>query len=203
MKFIASSAHLLQAQRENALDNVFYTLPDTALRQGGQPFFVPDEGTPCEAYPCVAVRVCRQGRSISPRFAHRYYDAYTAAVHFVMAGQLSALRSVGAPWTQAVGFDGAACLGRFVELPAATDGATASMLEAAFHFSATCDATAEIDVDTSAIDTFVAQASRYFTLHQGDVLLLGEHPAQVHPARLNTVIKARVGGTDVLAFNVK
>ena len=57
-------------------------LPDTTLLKDGKPLFVPDFATTCCVQGHLVVRICRLGRSISERFAHRYYDAITVGATF-------------------------------------------------------------------------------------------------------------------------
>lgn len=52
-------------------------MPDTALHINKRPFFIPDYATPCVMHLHRAVHICRLGKSISERFASRYYDAFT------------------------------------------------------------------------------------------------------------------------------
>ena len=61
---------------------VCYTLPETAVQKNGKPVFLPDYANPAALEVHLAIRICRLGRSISMRFAHRYYDAITALPHF-------------------------------------------------------------------------------------------------------------------------
>ena len=63
---------------------VIYTLTDTALTKDGKPFFIPDFASPCTFQMSLVLRISRLGRSISPRFAHRYYDALTVGVMFTV-----------------------------------------------------------------------------------------------------------------------
>lgn len=95
---------------------VVYTLTDTALTKDGKPFFIPDFASPCTFQMSLVLRISRLGRSISPRFAHRYYDALTAGVMFTAQNLFEYCVSHSLPWEMAKGFDGAAALGRFVTL---------------------------------------------------------------------------------------
>ena len=56
---------------------VIFTKADSALLKPGRPFFVPDDMGRIDYEAEVVVRICRLGKSIPTRFAHRYYDALT------------------------------------------------------------------------------------------------------------------------------
>ena len=62
------------------------------------------------------VHICRLGKNIAPRFAHRYYDAVTVGIDFTARDLQSRLRSEGAPWEISKGFDSSAVVGDFVSL---------------------------------------------------------------------------------------
>ncbi|MDE6555833.1 MAG: hypothetical protein K2K55_02600 [Duncaniella sp.] len=69
---------------------------DSSLLLPGHPFFMPEEEADWMAVPHLAVRICRLGKSISPRFADRYHDAMTVALHITTtdAGADAALDSL-------------------------------------------------------------------------------------------------------------
>ena len=57
------------------------------------------------------MRICRLGKTISERFAHRYYDAVTVGIDFTARELQQKLREKGLPWDLCKGFDGSAALG--------------------------------------------------------------------------------------------
>ena len=56
---------------------VIFTKADSALLKDRKPFFVPDFMGRIDYEAELVVRICRLGKSIPQRFAHRYYDAVT------------------------------------------------------------------------------------------------------------------------------
>ena len=89
--------------------------PETALLKDGKPFFLPHFSERIEHEAEVAVRICRLGKNIAPRFAYRYYDALTVGVDFTARDLQARLREQGAPWEIAKAFDGSAALGTWVD----------------------------------------------------------------------------------------
>ena len=59
---------------------VIFTKPDSALLKDGKPFFLPEELGRIDYEAELVVRICRLGKSIPQRFAHRYYDAIGSGV---------------------------------------------------------------------------------------------------------------------------
>ena len=54
--------------------------PDSALLKDSKPFFIPDFCEQVDYETEMVVRICRLGKNISERFAHRYYDAVTVGI---------------------------------------------------------------------------------------------------------------------------
>ena len=61
---------------------VIFTKADSAILNQGKPFFIPDHLGRIDYETEVVVRICRLGKNISERFAHRYYDALTVGIDF-------------------------------------------------------------------------------------------------------------------------
>ena len=74
---------------------VIFTKADSALLTGGKPFFIPDFTERCEYETEIVVRISRLGRSIAPRWAHRYYDAVTVGIDFTARDLQQRLRAEG------------------------------------------------------------------------------------------------------------
>ena len=180
-------------------DSVVYTLPDTALLKDHRPFFIPDFATTCTLRGQLVVRICRLGRSISARFAHRYYDAITTGVTFTAENILQELKEKGLPWELAKGFDGAAAIGKFIPLADIESGLNTpfSIYAGDSLLQAGCGS----DM-LKHVDELIAEISQYYTLKQGDFIFTGcpTLPSIVTP---NQNICGFVGEQKVLSFNIK
>lgn len=174
------------------------TLPDTALLKDGRPFFIPDFAVPCVLHAHWVFRICRLGRGISPRFAHRYYDAATVGVTFQASRLLSEARREGLPWDMAVGFDGAAVIGAFAGLGGPEPESL--FLEAAVGTKARMEARPEGLV--RRMDESIARISRFCTLRQGD-LLFSEAVGPGCTVEPDDRVEGGLGGRSLLGFNVK
>lgn len=174
-------------------------LPDTAVLGTKCPFFVPDFAAQCRATLCAALRVSRLGRSIHPRFAARYYDKVTAALHFTAHPLLERLLAEGIPADRACGFDGALALGRWeadapetmavgTELAVRLGGQTAAQMALPSRETA---------------DAALSAVSRYYTLRQGDILLLPVPATDGFPVAIDDHVDLLLGGEAMLSFNVK
>lgn len=114
MKFFAIINNYLTFNKENGADASepdWYDLPESTLLRSGNPFFIPDFDTEFGAYPSIAVRIGRLGKSISAKFAPRYVDAVGVGATVVALHLLEDLKAAGRPWTRATAFDRSLWLG--------------------------------------------------------------------------------------------
>ena len=93
---------------------VIFTKADSALLNQGKPFFVPDHLGRIDYETELVVRICRLGKNIPQRFAHRYYDALTVGIDFTARDLQHKASAAGQPWTICKGFDGSAAIGEWV-----------------------------------------------------------------------------------------
>lgn len=103
---------------------VIFMKPDSAILKDGKPFFIPEFSERVDYETELVVRICRLGKHIAPRFAHRYYDAVTVGIDFTARDLQNDFRAKGLPWELCKGFDDSAVLGNFVpteKLPAIQD----------------------------------------------------------------------------------
>ena len=178
---------------------IIFTKADSALLKDGKPFFIPDFMGRIDYETEVVVRICRLGKSIPDRFAHRNYDALTVGIDFTACDLQEQLRKNGQPWDLCKGFDGSAVIGQWVDkekflnintLPFHLDinghtvqeGCTADMLY--------------------TIDSLIAYISQYFTLKTGDILFTGT-PVGVGPVHIDDHLEGYLADRKVLEFNCK
>ena len=129
----------------------------------------------------VVVRICRLGKNIAPRFAHRYYDAVTVGIDFTARDLQRKFREAGNPWELCKGFDNSAAIGTFVPLEQV--GGNVQNLD--FHL--TID-DKEVQRGHTAdmlfrVDEIIAYVSRFMTLKIGDLLFTGT-PVGVGPVSI-------------------
>lgn len=178
---------------------VIFTKADSALLKDGKPFFLPDDLGRVDYETELVVRICRLGKSIPERFAHRYYDAVTVGIDFTARDLQQRLKQQGLPWELSKGFDGSAAIGEWV--------AKEKFLDVqALHFRLDINGKTVQEGCTSdmlyKIDELISYISRWFTLKTGDLLYTGT-PAGVGPVNIDDHLEGWVEDRKVLQFNVK
>ncbi len=178
---------------------VIFTKADSALLKDKKPFFLPDELGRIDYETELVVRICRLGKSIPQRFAHRYYDAVTVGIDFTARDLQRQLRDAGHPWELCKGFDGAAAIGEWIPVEKFRD-------IQALHFHLDINGKTVQEGCSSdmlfKVDELISYISQWFTLKTGDLLYTGT-PAGVGPVHINDHLEGWIEERKVLEFNVK
>ena len=178
---------------------VIFTKADSALLKSGKPFFVPDWASRVDYEAEVVVRICRLGKGIPVRFAHRYYDAMTIGIDFTARDWQQRAREKGLPWTICKGFDGSAAIGEWVLKERLGDVQD-------LHFRLDIDGKTVQQGHTAdmlyTVDELIAYISRFFTLRTGDLLFTGT-PAGVGPVAIDNRLEGWLEGKKVMDFYCK
>lgn len=204
MKIFAVGMNYIQHNKE--LDGALYkpeapvifTKADSALLKDGKPFFIPDWSARVDYEAELVVRICRLGKGIPVRFAHRYYDAVTVGIDFTARDWQGKARHGGMPWDICKGFDGSAVIGKWVSVEELHMDAT--------HF--------HLDINGQTmqqgfsgdmlykVDELIAYISTFFTLKTGDLLYTGT-PAGIGPVKINDHLEGWLENRKVLDFFCK
>jgi 2-keto-4-pentenoate hydratase/2-oxohepta-3-ene-1,7-dioic acid hydratase in catechol pathway len=175
---------------------VIFLKADSALLNQGKPFFVPDWSERVDYEAELVVRICRLGKGIPQRFAHRYYDAVTVGIDFTARDMQQQARGEGLPWTICKGFDGSAVVGQFVPIPPVTENGGLR-----FHLDVngqTVQQGNSADMLYS-VDELIAYLSRFFTLRTGDLIFTGT-PAGVGPVSIGDHLEGYLEEERLLDF---
>ena len=178
---------------------VVFLKADSSLLKDKKPFFLPEELGQVDYETELVVRICRLGKSIPQRFAHRYYDAVTCGIDFTARDLQRKCREKGLPWTLCKGFDGAAVIGEWVPVEKFHD-------IQAIHFHLDINGTTVQEGCTSdmlyGVDELIAYISQWFTLKTGDLIYTGT-PMGVGPVHIDDHLEGWLEERKVLEFNVK
>lgn len=178
---------------------VIFLKADSALLKDHKPFFIPDHMGNIEYEAEVVVRICRLGKSIPERFAHRYYDAFTVGIDFTAREMQRKLAAQGKPWDIAKGFDGSACIGEWVPKEKLPD-----IQRLRFHLDINGQ---EVQQGYTGdmfykVDEIIAYISQFYTLKMGDILYTGT-PTGVGPVHIGDHLEGFIEERKVLDFNCK
>ena len=198
MNYVAH-CHELHANETLPKEPVIFMKPDSALLKDSKPFFIPDFSKRVDYETELVVRICRLGKNIAPRFAHRYYDAVTVGIDFTARDLQQKLRSEGKPWEISKGFDNSAVIGDFVPVNRFKDVQN-------LNFHLTIDGNKVQEGNTRdmifKIDELIAYISQFYTLKIGDLLYTGT-PVGVGPVSIGQHLEGYLEGEKLLDFYVR
>ncbi len=171
-----------------------YLMTDSSILFSGRPFFVPDFAHHFVARPSIVVRTGRLGKGIAPKFAHRYWDAFTAGFSVQAIedcdSRLGALDRA---------FDGAAIVGDWV---------TTSSVDNALTTPVTLKVNGEVSAQCCLadmchpLDELLAAVSMRSSIKMGDFLFTGD-AGPGHQLAPGDRLTATIGGQEVLNVKVR
>lgn len=179
---------------------VVYTKPDSSLLKDGKPFFIPDFSEDIRCRAGIVLRVCRLGKNIAKRFAHRYYDAFTVGVEFYASDLVERAENNGMPYALFNGFDGSAVLGDFLmfeESGAMPEGKGFCLLK-----NGEAIQKGNADDLLFGFDDIIEYVSRFYTLKIGDLIYTG-FPCAGSQIAIDDRLQGFVGEKEVLSFYVR
>ena len=171
-----------------------YLMADSSILYTGRPFFVPDYAQRFLATPTIVVRTGRLGKCIAPKFAHRYWDAFTAGFS-VRAMQGDDKRLVALDRA----FDGAAIVGDWVETSAIEDPLHAVVEVTVNEETVARCCLAEM---CTPLAELLSAVSTRCSIKMGDLLFTGD-AGEGHTLVPGDRLRATVNGRQVLDVNVK
>ena len=203
MKIFAVGMNYIQHNKEleGALykpeQPVIFTKADSALLKDHKPFFIPDWSEQVDYETELVVRICRLGKSIPERFAHRYYDAVTVGIDFTARDWQRKARQAGHPWEICKGFDNSAPVSEFIS----KEGYDVNNL----HFSLKKNGETVQSGDTAdmvfSIDEIIEYVSKFFTLKTGDLIFTGT-PVGVGPVSINDRLEGYIEEKKMFQFDI-
>lgn len=180
-------------------DPVIFMKPDTALLRNNDPFYYPDFSKDIHYELEVVVKICKLGKSITEKFAPRYYEEIGLGVDLTARDIQQRCKEKGLPWERAKAFDFSAVQSKFIhknELPEVD----------ALHFQLEKNGAVVQNGFTGnmlfPINKLIAEISKHFTLKIGDLIYTGT-PAGVGALAIGDRLVGTLEGCKLLDFEVK
>ena len=191
--------HALEMGWKLPTEPVVFLKPDSALLKNNKPFFLPDFSENIHYEVEVVVKISKLGKSISSKYAPRYFDEVTLGIDITARDIQTRQSAAGYPWELSKGFDGAAPVGAFIPVKSFKDiGDIDFRLEIndkVVQHGNTSDM-------IFSINEIIEYVSRFFTLKTGDLIFTGT-PSGVGQLNRNDHLVAFLGDTPLLDFRIK
>ena len=193
------AAHIKELNNPTPENPVIFLKPDTAVLKDNKPFYIPDFSSDIHYELEVVLKICKEGKHISEKFAPNYYEEMGLGIDFTARDIQTLHKEKGLPWELAKAFDNSAVISTFVPKAQFTDiynldfklkinnenrqiGNTKNML---FPF-----------------ERIIAFVSKYITLKKGDLIFTGT-PEGVGKVLPGDKLEAWLAGQQLLNFDIK
>ncbi|GAB1418048.1 fumarylacetoacetate hydrolase family protein [Bacteroidales bacterium] len=178
---------------------VFFMKPDTALLPPHNPFFYPSFTTDLHYEVELVLKVCKSGRSIEEKFAHKYYDEIAVGIDFTARDLQTECKQQGLPWEIAKAFDFSAPVSPFLPI-------SSFDVERGIRFGLKINNEWRQNGNSRdmifSFAKIISYVSGFVMLRQGDYIFTGT-PAGVGPTKLNDHFELFLDDKPVMHFNVK
>ncbi|MCW3120925.1 MAG: fumarylacetoacetate hydrolase [Flavipsychrobacter sp.] len=191
--------HAKELQNDVPTVPVIFMKPKTALLLPEKPLYYP-EFTDDLQYECeVVVKICKNGKHIQEKFAHKYYDQVSLGIDFTARDMQRDQQKKGLPWEIAKAFDGSAAIGDFVPITVETQ-----VSNLAFQLKLNGETVQDGHTRHMifSVDRVIAYVSQFFTMHIGDLIYTGT-PAGVGKVKPEDKLEGYLQGNKVLDVMIK
>lgn len=191
--------HAREMGKPIPLEPVVFMKPDSSLIKNNKPFFLPDFSDMIHYEAEIVVKISKLGKSISVKYAHRYYDELTLGIDITARDIQNRNAAAGFPWELAKGFDGSAPIGKFVPVSSLKD-----MKDIDFRLEINEKVVQKGNTSDMIfnIDEIISYVSRFFTLKTGDLIFTGT-PSGVGALHKNDNLVAYLGEEPLLDFMIR
>lgn len=178
---------------------VFFMKPDTALLPPHNPFFYPSFSKDIHYEVELVLKISKNGRSIAPQFAHKYYQEIGVGIDFTARDLQEECKKKGLPWEIAKAFDFSAPVSPFVSK---SEFAAMDNIDFGLMINGEWRQQGNSKDMIFSFDAIISYVSQFVMLRKGDYIFTGT-PQGVGPTQINDHFELFLGSQKLLTFNVK
>lgn len=191
--------HAKELKNEVPAAPVIFMKPQTALLTDNQDFYYPNF-TKDLHYECeIVLRICKNGRSVSEKFARSYYNAVTVGIDFTARDLQQHQKEKGLPWEIAKAFDNSAVIGQWKNIT--EEEKNHPLL---FSLKKNNEVVQEGNTENLlfSFEKVIAYVSQFFTLNMGDLIFTGT-PQGVGPVAIGDQLSASLFDDQLMNVAIK
>lgn len=167
---------------------------DVLLRNNGD-FYIPGFTQNVSCVPQLVIKICKLGKSVTERFACRYYDEIGVGVRFYADTLEEDLKRKELPGVMASSFDSSAAISGMKKIENRNPGYEMLVNDKSIFEGASNDLPV-------SIDRLVSLAGDFHTLKIGDFVYCG-NPFRYRDVKAGDNIKVFMEGEKVMDFNIR
>lgn len=192
--------HAKELGNEQAEEPVFFLKPDTALLRANEDFYLPEFSNDIQYEVEVVLKICKNGKSISPQFAKNYYQEIGLGIDFTARDLQNELKNKGLPWEKAKSFDHSAVIStQFIPCNSFPNSNAIPFELKLNNTTVQIGNTKDMAFSFEEIITYV---SKFITLKTGDLIFTGT-PKGVGKVSVGDCLIGNLAATELFNFKVK
>jgi acylpyruvate hydrolase len=192
------SEHAREMNAPVPTEPVFFMKPDTSLLKEGNDFYYPDFTKDLHFECELVVRIDKNGKNISEKFAHKYYSKFSLGIDFTARDLQMECKTKGLPWEKAKSFEHSAPISNtWLDKEALN-----SDLEFEFYQNGVLKQNGHTSDMLFSIDQIISYGSRFMTLKTGDLIYTGT-PSGVGPVAIGDILVGNLNEERMFEFKVK
>ncbi|MGN5956117.1 fumarylacetoacetate hydrolase family protein [Sphingobacterium lactis] len=178
---------------------VIFMKPDTAILKDNKDFYFPDFSKDIHYEVELVLRICNEGKHVSKKFAHKYYDAIGLGIDFTARDIQSVQKAKGLPWELAKAFDHSAVISPLIPKSEFEDPTNLNFSLAKNGETVQRGNTKDMIFDYDSLISFISQ---YITLRKGDLIYTGT-PAGVGPVSIGDKLEGFLEEKSMFTCQIK
>ena len=191
--------HAKELKNEVPKEPVFFLKPDTALLKDNEAFYFPDFTNDLHHEIEIVLKICKVGKHIEEKFAHKYYEEIGIGIDFTARDLQNQCKEKGLPWEKAKAFDHSAPIGKFISKESLSDLNT-------INFRLEVNGELRQKGNTKdlifSFDKLISFVSTFLTLKTGDLIFTGT-PAGVGAVQKGDRLRGLIEEQELLNFEIK
>jgi 2-keto-4-pentenoate hydratase/2-oxohepta-3-ene-1,7-dioic acid hydratase in catechol pathway len=203
MKIIAVgrnySEHISELKNERPSEPVIFMKPETAVLKKNSPFYHPDFSNDIHHEVELMLRICKEGKNVEEKFAHKYYDGIGVGIDFTARDLQEIAKAKGLPWTLAKGFNGSAPISEFLPL---SDFQDINNLNFSLKVNGVEKQTGNSSMMLFSFGQIISYISKFILLKKGDIIFTGT-PHGVSKVSIGDRLEAFIENKKMLDFEIK
>jgi len=178
---------------------VVFMKPKTALLLDNKDFYIPEFSKDVHYELEIVLRLCKNGKHVSPKYASDYYDEISLGIDFTARDIQKKCKEKGHPWELAKAFDHSAVVGEFIPFDSIED-----LQNKPFELIKNGDRVQQGFAKDMIFDFnyIICYLSKHFTLNKADLIFTGT-PAGVGKVEIGDNLKGNFDGRNFLNFDIK
>jgi 2-keto-4-pentenoate hydratase/2-oxohepta-3-ene-1,7-dioic acid hydratase in catechol pathway len=193
------AAHAKELNNAVPTKPIIFLKPDTAVLKDNKPFYIPDFSSDIHYELEVVLKICKEGKHISEKFANTYYEEIGLGIDFTARDIQSEHKEKGLPWELAKAFDHSAVISNFIPKNTFKD---LQQLQFELQINKETRQNGNTQNVLFSFEKIIAFVSQYFTLKKGDLIFTGT-PEGVGQIKQGDHLEAWLEGQQLLNFNIK